>query len=175
MVDREDSPWYPTMRLFRQAVAAGWEAVFERMAAELQARIGRGRTCPAIAVEIGPGELIDKITILEIKSRRIADPAKLANIRRQLADLAAVRDREIGSPAGLAPLVAQLKEVNESIWDAEEVLHGCERSGDFGGQYVEHARSIRRQNERRAALKRTIDERLGSSRFEEKSYGSSAR
>src|SRR5262249_54011887 len=118
-----------------------------------------------------PGELIDKIAILEIKGRKIADPAMLTNIRRRLADLAAVRDREIGSPAGLTSLVAELEVVNESIWGGEEGLRALERSGDFGAGFVRHARSIRQQNERRATLKRTIDERLGSWRFEEKSYG----
>lgn len=168
MTGREDSPWYPSMRLFRRTATGDWAEVFERMAAALRARVAPpGR---AIVVEISPGELIDRITILEIKSERIADPAKLANIRRQLGALQALRDREIGDPEGLAPLSGELRAINESIWESEEGLRACERSEDFGAWFVELARTVYRQNDRRAAVKRAIDERLGSTLFEEKSY-----
>ncbi len=116
------------------------------------------------------GELIDKITILQIKAERIADPAKLAHVRAELASLEAARDRSLPQAARLDGQVAELRLVNEAIWDAEEALRCSERAGDFGPQFVEHARAVYRNNDRRAALKRTINERLGSRLVEQKSY-----
>jgi hypothetical protein len=168
MVGREDSPWYPTIRLFRRTAGQGWDEVFERMASQLPARVaGRGR---AITVEISPGELIDRITILQIKGEHITDPSKLAQIRRQLEALEALSDREIVASSNLASLSAELKAINHAIWLSEEELRACERSGDFGARFVDLARSVYRNNDRRAALKRAIDERLGSSIHEVKSY-----
>lgn len=168
MVHREDSPWYPTMKLFRRPANAGWDAVFNRMANELLERIAYpGRP---ITVEISPGELVDKITILQIKSEQITDPPTLTNIRRQLEALVAVYNRELGARSPLISLSADLKAINGAIWLSEEELRARERSGDFGPQFIEAARSVYRNNDRRATLKRSIDEQLGSSLFEVKSY-----
>lgn len=113
------------------------------------------------------GELIDKITILEIKAARIADPAKLANVRRELQALTAVRDKQGKAPPALA---AALREVNGQLWDIEDRIRECEQRGDFGAVFVELARSVYRTNDRRAALKKTINEQMGSELVEEKSY-----
>ena len=121
-------------------------------------------------VEISAGELVDKITILEIKSERIADPAKLANVRRELGVLAAVRDREVASSSQLAALTAELRQANEALWQVEDDIRDCEQRQDFGPRFIELARSIYRHNDRRAALKRSINDLLGSRLTEEKSY-----
>jgi hypothetical protein len=123
-----------------------------------------------ILVEVAPGELIDKITILEIKSERIADAGKLKNVRVELDVLAAARDAAMAASAELADLTAQLKQVNEALWEIEDAIRDCERGQDFGPKFIELARSVYHSNDRRAALKRQINELLGSKLIEEKSY-----
>jgi len=123
-----------------------------------------------IEVPLAPGELVDKITILEIKSERIEDPAKLDNIRRELDFLRAVHERhEVGTPE-TSRLGKSLKAVNEAIWDLEDQIRDYERSSDFGAGFVDVARKIYRTNDERAALKRDINLHLGSEIVEEKSY-----
>ena len=118
------------------------------------------------------GELIDKITILEIKQQRIADAAKRANVQRELAALmAVVEERNLGYPAGvLADLGQQLAGVNAQLWQIEDDIRECERQADFGPRFIELARSVYRRNDERAALKRRINEQCGSELVEEKSY-----
>lgn len=123
-----------------------------------------------IRVEIAPGELIDKITILEIKVERIADDARRRNVRIELDTLTQSRDAALPESDELAALTARLKAVNETLWDVEDRIRVCERDGDFGPQFVELARSVYRENDRRAALKRAINELLGSRLVEEKEY-----
>jgi hypothetical protein len=124
----------------------------------------------AVMVPVSWGELIDKITILEIKSRRLDDEAKLANVRKELTLLKAVRDREFSGHAGLAELARRLVEVNERLWDIEDDIRSCEARRDFGGRFVELARAVYITNDERAAMKRRINELLGSALTEEKSY-----
>ncbi|MFN3460126.1 MAG: DUF6165 family protein [Oceanibaculum sp.] len=130
----------------------------------------------AIQVPVSWGELIDKIAILEIKSERIADAAKLANVRTELAALAGVRDANLPSEGkvldDLAALTADIKTVNEALWEIEDDIRDCERDRDFGPRFVELARSVYKTNDRRAALKRDINTLLGSELVEEKSYQS---
>jgi tetratricopeptide (TPR) repeat protein len=171
LLDREDSPWYPTMRLFRQTQRGEWSEVFDRMAGALAERLGTVRPLGPLAVEVAAGELLDKITILEIKSERISDAAKLANVHRELAALAAARERVLRR-GGLAELIAELKGVNEALWEIEDELRVLERQRDFGPRFIELARSVYHQNDRRAAVKRRINEALGSRLIEEKSYQS---
>src|SRR5262249_29508746 len=112
LLDREDCPWYPTMRLFRQRWLYDWDEVFERLAAALRGLAGppprRG-----VAVEVAPGELIDRLTLLEIKAERIADPGELGNVRAELAALRGVCARALPPSPELAALTANLKAVNE--------------------------------------------------------------
>jgi hypothetical protein len=168
------------MRLFRQASPGDWDGVFARMAAALAERfVAAPDTTPRrgpIPVAIAPGELLDKITILEIKAARIDDPAKLAHVRNELAALVAARDRALAADElePLAGLIAELRAANAALWDAEDALRRCERDGDFGADFVALARSVYRTNDQRAALKRQINELLGSELFEEKHYASEA-
>jgi hypothetical protein len=127
-------------------------------------------TAQTILVEIAPGELIDKITILEIKVEQIRDAAKLANVRTELEILAAARDKAVPASPELAALSAQLKQVNQALWDIEDEIRLCEKAKDFGAKFVELARSVYFQNDRRASLKRQINELLGSRIIEEKAY-----
>jgi tetratricopeptide (TPR) repeat protein len=170
LLHRDDSPWYPTARLFRQSRPGAWPDVFERIAGALRALPRRPSPAPPILVEIGAGELIDKIAILEIKSARFRDDAKRAHVRQELEALLAVRDRAIPANEEIAVLTAELKAVNEALWDVEDVLRLLERDGDFGPRFIELARSVYRQNDRRAAIKQRINERLRSRIVEEKGY-----
>ena len=120
-------------------------------------------------VPVSWGELLDKITILEIKRVRIADPAACANVIKE-GDLL----RRIGAQAmdrgDIVALLAQLKAVNEELWDIEDAIREQEALADFGAHFVHLARSVYRKNDERAALKRAINDRLGSALVEEKSY-----
>lgn len=123
-----------------------------------------------ILVEVAPGELIDKITILQIKSERMADAEKLRNVRVELEVLEAARDGATAVTEELGALTAQLKQVNEALWEIEDAIRDCEREQNFGPKFIELARSVYHSNDRRAALKRQINELLGSKLIEEKSY-----
>lgn len=123
-----------------------------------------------LQVEVSPGELIDKITILEIKAERIADPGKLANVHRELRSLTATREKELAPSPELNEFTAELLRINERLWEIEDDIRDCERKRDFGERFIELARAVYRTNDRRAAAKRSINELLGSELVEEKDY-----
>jgi len=131
---------------------------------------GMDVTMARIEVPISVGELVDKVTILEIKSEKIPDAAKLANIRRELDALTAVLKPSLAATPALAALKAELRTINETLWRIEDDIRACERQRDFGPSFVELARGVYRTNDRRAATKRKIDELTGSELLEEKSY-----
>jgi hypothetical protein len=121
-------------------------------------------------IEIGPGELIDRITILEIKLENIRDKAKLVNIRHEYElSMSALRN-EITQTAELDRLTAELKAVNAELWRIEDDIRAQERANTFGEIFVALARSVYRANDRRAAIKREINDLLQSKIVEEKSY-----
>lgn len=123
-----------------------------------------------LSVQTSPGEFLDKLTILEIKSERIADGGKLANVRRELELLKATWAAAAPAGTDLSALTAGLKAVNEALWDIEDAIRLKEASQAFDGEFVELARSVYRTNDRRAAIKREINLALGSDLLEEKSY-----
>lgn len=124
----------------------------------------------AIMAPISAGELVDKITILRVKAERIGDPAKEANVRKELAMLEAIAAQALTEAPALADLTAQLQAVNAALWDIEDGKRDCERRQDFGPQFVSLARSVYIENDRRAAIKRSINAAAGSDIVEEKSY-----
>lgn len=173
LTGREDSPWYPSIRLYRQPEYRNWPPVFERMAADLEGLAAGSADGPApgpMLVETSPGELIDKIAILEIKSERVSDPTKSAHVRYELAKLVEVRDRDVPATDEIAALSAELKTVNEALWRIEDDIRACEARSDFGDVFVDLARRVYATNDERARLKRTINERLRSRLVEEKCY-----
>ena len=119
---------------------------------------------------IAPGELIDKITILRIKSERISDEAKLKNIRTELDILQKTQAEEVPQSAEMTRLEGELKAVNEALWDIEDDIRDCERAKDFGEEFIRLARAVYITNDKRAALKKEINLLLGSTIVEEKSY-----
>jgi hypothetical protein len=123
-----------------------------------------------LMLETSPGDFLDKLTILEIKSERITDAAKLANVSHELG-LLRQRWHEAGvARPGIEALAAELKAVNEALWDIEDRIRECEAARRFDAGFIELARSVYVTNDRRAAIKRRINEALGSSLIEEKSY-----
>ena len=171
LMTREDCPWYPTMRLFRQTRPGDWRPVFARMAGDLfQIMMARAMRKTEILVETAPGELLDKISILEIKLERIQDPLKRRNVETEHGILTRTAERHIPATAGLRELAAALKTVNTALWEIEDAIRDCERAQDFGPRFIELARAVYRTNDQRAAIKRQINERLGSALVEEKSY-----
>lgn len=124
----------------------------------------------SLKVEVSVGEFLDKLSILEIKSERISDPAKLVNVRKELALL---QETWAASPYSREDISSQrlaLKQVNEALWEIEDEIRRQEAARDFGEKFVALARSVYQQNDRRAAVKKEINTRLGSDLTEEKSY-----
>ena len=195
MMDREDTPWYPTARLFRQARRDDWGEVFERIARELaggaSAKTKSGDILPrqradnldptqadptqavppgTALVPVSFGELVDKITILEIKSERIGDPSKLVNVRVELELLATALARFCVLPPRTDELKAELRGINEALWEIEDQIRDCERKKHFGPKFVRLARRVYMTNDRRSAVKRQLNQLAGSVIVEEKSY-----
>lgn len=121
------------------------------------------------SVPVSWGELLDKITILEIKCARIARPEARANVAREYALLRDIAADAMRRP-GVASLLGELKSVNEELWDIEDDIREKEAEAQFGPDFISLARSVYRQNDRRADLKRAINLCLCSDLVEEKSY-----
>lgn len=128
-----------------------------------------------ITAPISVGELVDKLTILLIKLEKIGDPTKLVNIKKEY-DLLDTELKNLGKSlstdtgAELMQLTSKLKEVNEFIWGVEDNIRDHESRQDFGNSFVQLARNVYHFNDRRARIKRQINDLLGSTLVEEKSY-----
>jgi hypothetical protein len=123
-----------------------------------------------ILVPISPGELLDKITILRIKSARMRDATKLQNVRLELELLEKTwRDSGCATPDVAADEQA-LQAVNERLWDIEDRIREQEAAQSFGAKFIELARAVYIENDERAAIKKRVNLKLGSRIVEEKSY-----
>jgi uncharacterized protein YkuJ len=123
-----------------------------------------------ITVPIFPGELLDKITILRIKSRRMTDPKKLANVRVELEALEETWKSSTYAGMDVDADVSALLAVNERLWSIEDDIRDKERAKAFDTEFVRLARAVYIENDERAAIKRRLNAKLGSSLVEEKSY-----
>ena len=123
-----------------------------------------------ILIPASAGELIDKITILEIKLKNIVDPVKNRNVSIELEALSKCFEENIIQSNEIEELKTNLKQVNSALWNIEDDIRQCEQAGEFGEKFIELARSVYRQNDKRATLKKEINILLGSSIIEEKSY-----
>ncbi len=123
-----------------------------------------------ILIPMSPGELLDKITILEIKSERMSDEAKLANVRRELALLNETWSKAVNPDETVQRLHQQLKSVNEQLWEIEDDIRDKERAKEFDDRFIELARAVYVTNDQRAAAKKELNLHLGSQIVEEKSY-----
>jgi hypothetical protein len=123
-----------------------------------------------ILAEISAGELIDKITILEIKKEKIRDPIKNKEIDKELYSLKQTFKKYISSPADINKLIDTLKDVNLKLWDIEDGKRLAEKNNDFGKKFIELARNVYKINDERAKIKLAINNALGSNIKEVKSY-----
>ncbi len=123
-----------------------------------------------ITTPVSVGEFLDKLTILKIKSERMSDPDKLANVRRELAVLERTWAASPFADADVDRELGRLKAVNEKLWEIEDRIRLKEAAGEFDAEFIELARSVYITNDERAAIKRELNLRLGSDLVEEKSY-----
>jgi hypothetical protein len=123
-----------------------------------------------IKVPVSPGELLDKITILRIKSRRMTDALKLANVRLELDALESLWSSSDYAGIDVERDVNALLAVNERLWSIEDDIRDKERAQDFGADFIRLARAVYIENDERAAIKRRLNLKLGSALIEEKSY-----
>ena len=129
-----------------------------------------GKHMSLISAPVSFGELIDKITILEIKSERMTDAAKLSNVRDELELLSALWQRDPASGTDISAERAELKRINGALWEIEDEIRLKERDRAFDARFIELARAVYHTNDERAAVKRAINLKLGSRLVEEKSY-----
>jgi Family of unknown function (DUF6165) len=125
-----------------------------------------------IKVPISPGELLDKITILRIKSQRMSDAAKVSNVRLELNALEQTWSASAFAKIDIEAELSALLDVNERLWVIEDDIRDKERAQAFDAEFIRLARSVYVENDERAAIKRRINVTLGSTLVEEKSYAS---
>ena len=124
----------------------------------------------SIKIELSIGELLDKISILQIKAERIDDPSKMKNINKELAVLMSLWNDSPYSDTNLSSEINELKNINEALWDIEDKIRDKERNQVFDKDFIELARSVYFTNDKRAEIKRIINGKTGSELIEEKSY-----
>jgi len=126
----------------------------------------------SIKIQISPGELIDKFTILDIKLNRIKAKEKTQNIRKEHKILKRQIEKNLPKSKRLSALISKLKTINKTLWDIEDQIRVCERKQDFEKKFIKLARSVYQKNDLRSSYKREINTLLGSEIIEEKSYES---
>ena len=123
-----------------------------------------------ILIPTSPGELLDKITILQIKAERMTDPAKLANVSNELDMLTKAWSEAVAVDTEITRLSAELKAVNETLWEIEDDIRDEERNKRFNERFIELARAVYVTNDKRANAKKKVNLHLNSTIVEEKSY-----
>jgi nicotinic acid phosphoribosyltransferase len=123
-----------------------------------------------ILAPVSFGELLDKVCILQIKSERMTDPVKVANVRKELVALERTWNEHPASNVDVSALMKRLKAVNERLWVIEDDIRILEKEQRFDNEFVELARSVYFENDERATIKKEINLALGSAYVEEKSY-----
>ena len=123
-----------------------------------------------ILTEISAGELLDKITILEIKLNNIKDKEKLVEINKEYKSLEATKKSNIDITEKLQKLISELKDINLKLWNIEEEKRICEKNADFGKNFIQLSRNVYLNNDKRAKIKSDINKLLGSNIKEIKSY-----
>ena len=132
----------------------------------------KNETTDKVTAEIAVGELVDKITILQIKSKNITDQEKLKNIHTELETLLKTLHEEVPESQELEELTEKLLDINKQLWDIEDAIRDKERDRCFDHEFIEIARSVYYTNDERCRVKRQINNITGSRLFEEKSYAS---
>lgn len=176
LLDRDDTPWYPNHRLFRQKIDGDWVSVFDEMEKELKTLISIKNTKQNHQIFANPlapiswGELVDKITILEIKQVRIKSQSALVNIIKELGYLNEIFKNNASVTEIITDSKRQLLDVNKQLWQVEDDIRDKEINQEFDNEFIELARKVYRLNDSRAKIKKTINQVLNSELIEEKSY-----
>jgi hypothetical protein len=123
-----------------------------------------------VEIPVSPGELIDRLTILQIKTERITDPGRNDRVKKERQRYEEVRERRVPHSEEIGQLTLELKQTNEKLWDIEDHIRIAEKDQLFDKTFIGLARSVYKTNDRRAALKRQIDSLLNSVLAEEKEY-----
>lgn len=171
MQHQMNTPWYPTMQLFQQYRHGMWHDVINQIGDTLQAMPAL-TTPSAITAEVPVGELIDKMTILEIKLKKITDEKKLVHIKNELSALTKTYNESVTPSKQLATLTKSLSNVNEQLWDIEDAIRTKEREKSFDADFIALAREVYQANDKRGHLKQEINALLGSRLCEVKEYAS---
>ena len=177
LLGRDDTPWYPTVRLFRQAEVDNWTGVFGRIAHEAARNVRKklaeqGMVIPEAAtptVRLSWGELIDRMTILELKLERLTAEPALDNVRYELSGLQGFYD-QLARDSRIPDLKDRLASVNRGIWEIEERIRRKEAEHSFDDEFIVLSRSVFLRSDWRAKLKREIDDVLLSGLVSEKQY-----
>jgi tetratricopeptide (TPR) repeat protein len=157
MLAREDCPWYPTMRLFRQPRLGEWPAVFDRIAAELARLVPASARARSIGVRITPGELIERIAIREHEAGDTEDESARAAVLAELANLVATRETMLAQSPALTDLTAQVNATVRAIRTAEESVRTFESAGEFGPRFIVSARAAAAARAQLIELRREVD------------------
>jgi tetratricopeptide (TPR) repeat protein len=168
-----NNSWYPTMKLFRQLEAKNWKSVVERIVFMLMQKASITpikSDLNEVCTEVSIGELIDKITILQIKQERLQDATKKQNVTKELEALEKTYKKHVSPSKEIDTLISLLKEVNSQLWDIEDRIRDKERLKCFDDEFIELARMVYHVNDKRADVKRQLNQLLGSRLIEEKSY-----
>ena len=164
------SPWYPSMTIFKQNVPFDWESVIAEVAVALERKVAAHGESHTINTEVSIGEFLDKISILNIKSKRIKDKKKLKNVRTELATLYITKEKHIQQNSVIDILEQNLFDVNSKLWEIEDKIRDKEFAQQFDDEFVQLARSVYMTNEERMAIKQKLNQICGSRLVEEKSY-----
>ena len=165
LLDRDDTPWYPTMRLFRQARRGDWQEVFERIAEQLAERVGAPLPDRPITIEITAGELIDRIARLEVDSERGVTDAASERIGKELESLTAALRRTVRLTPELAKLKEELRETHAALHLVAEQIARCRRDADYGPDFADLAKQAYNHDEQRRKLLRSIEASLPQRRL----------
>lgn len=157
MVGRDDSPWYPTMRLFRQPKLGDWFSVFERIARELAKLVPPSVRARSIEVRVSPGELLERIARLEYEVEIGSDEQSQCSAREKLAGLMRTKEGMLTASDQLAALASEMQAIVRALRSAEDAMNRCTRDGDFGSQFVEHARTAAEKRAQLAGLRSQVD------------------
>lgn len=171
---RRDTPWYPTMRLFRQKRLGDWTPAINDVRTELMAELTRRTRC-GCRIEVTPGELIDRLTIIALKHEHMRHADQRAQLERERTALTAERTALSACVTAetqdkLEELTAALQDTNRQLWEVEDTLRELESAGRFDDQFVQQARSVYHLNDQRSSLKQQINHLYGARFGELKQY-----
>ena len=166
---------YPTITVYQQQDPLSWEPIINHLIQNVENLLFGNHTTPSanLIAEVSVGELVDKMSILEIKSERIQDPKKLQNILNEQQALKKVFETYISKEKRtkkLHKLMRKIKSVNEKLWNIEDDIRNKEAKKEFDTQFIQLARSVYFTNDERGEIKRKINNLIGSRLVEEKTY-----